>query len=165
MARPRLLLISPLVGAVSGQESVTRMVLDSPLVLSWEIAHLDSWTSRTNTDRGWPSWGSLRRFTKLLWTARRAAREVKPQAAWIPLASNRLGFLKFAMLAKMVGVPVIGKYGGDNFDVFYASQTGLVRDLIRSVLARCAVVLVEAECLISQFAGLVPTGLTRFAYL
>src|SRR3990167_4320725 len=146
MARPRLLLISPLVGAVSGQESVTRMVLDSPLVLSWEIAHLDSWTSRTNTDRGWPSWGSLRRFTKLLWTIRQAVREGKPQAVWIPLASNRLGFLKFAMLAKMVGMPVIAKYGGDDFAIFYIAQAGPMRDLIRTVL-RCATVLVEAECL------------------
>jgi len=141
------------------------MILDSPLVLSWEIAHLDSWTSRTNADRGWPTWGSLRRFTKLLWTVRQAVREVKPKVAWIPLASNRLGFLKFAMLAKMVGVPVIGKYGGDDFDVFYASQTNPVRDLIRTVLSRCCAILVEAECLMAQFVSLVPSDRTRFAYL
>jgi len=76
MTRPKLLLISPLTGAVSGQEAVTRMILDSPLVIHWEISHLDACTSRTNSERGWPSWGSLRRFTKLLWTVRQAVREV-----------------------------------------------------------------------------------------
>src|SRR3990167_748249 len=95
--RPKLLLISPLTGATSGQEAVTRMILDSPLVIHWDITHVDAWTSRVNAERGWPSWGSLRRVTKLLWTVRRAVREVKPRVAWIPMASNRLGFLKFAM--------------------------------------------------------------------
>jgi len=165
MARPKVLLISPLRGAVSGIESATRMILDSPLVIHWEISHLDAWTSRANRERGWLSWGSLRRFTKLLWVVRQAVREVKPQVAWIPMASNRLGFLKFAMLATVVGVPVIGKYGGDAFATFYATQAGPVRDLIRTVLRRCAAVLVEAECLMPQFYSLVPSYNVRWAHL
>jgi len=141
------------------------MILDSPLVIHWEISHVDAWTSRVNVERGWPSWGSLRRFTKLLWVVRQAVREVKPQIAWIPMASNRLGFLKFALLAKMVGIPVIAKYGGDNFDVFYASQVSPVRDLIRTALRRCAAILTEADCLTRQFAGLLPSERIRWAYL
>ena len=165
MARPKVLLVSSLSGAISGQEAVTRMILDSPLVIHWDITHVDAVTSRTNAERGWPSWGSLRRFTKLLWTVRQAVREVKPKVAWIPMASNPAGFFKFAMLAKMVGVPVIAKYGGDDFDVFYAGQAGPVRDLIRSVLCRCAAVLVEADCLTSQFAEFLPSRRVPWAYL
>ena len=170
MSRPKVLLISPLSGAISGQEAVTRMILDSPLVIHWDISHVDAWTSRGNAERGWPSWGSLRRFTKLLWTVRQAAREVKPQVAWIPMGSNRAGFLKFALLAQSAqrkghGVRIIGKYGGDAFREFYIAQGGPVRDLIRNVLGRCAAVLVEADCLTHQFAGLLPSDRVRFAHL
>lgn len=165
MSRPKVLLISPLSGAISGQEAVTRMIVDSPLVIHWDISHVDAWTSRGNAERGWPSWGSLRRFTKLLWTVRQAVREVKPQVAWIPMGSNRAGFLKFALLARMAGVPVIAKYGGDAFREFYIAQVGPVRDLIRSVLGRTAAVLVEADCLTRQFVGLLPSDRIRFAYL
>lgn len=165
MSRPKVLLISPLRGSVSGIEAVTRMILDSPLVIHWDISHVDAWTSRGNAERGWPTWGSLRRFTKLLWTVRQAVREVKPKVAWIPLGSNRAGFLKFALLAKMAGVPVIAKYGGDAFREFYLGQTGPVRDLIRTVLTRTAVVLVEADGLTHQFAGLLPSDRIRFAHL
>lgn len=167
MSRPKLLLISPLSGAVSGQEAATRMILDSPLVLSWEISHIDAWTARTNTDRGWPSWGSLRRFTRLLWTVRQAVREVKPQAVWIPMASNRAGFLKFALLAALAfraKVPVVAKFGGDGFDRFLASQIGPAQDVIRNMLNRCAAVLVEAQCLTRQFAEIVPGEKVRWAY-
>ena len=168
--RPKVLLISPLAGATSGIEAVTRMILDSPLVIHWDITHVDAWTSRGNAERGWPSWGSVRRFARLLWTVRQAVREVKPQVAWIPMGSNRAGFLKFALLAQSAqrkghGVRIIGKYGGDAFREFYIAQGGPVRDLIRTVLGRCAAVLVEADCLTHQFAGLLPSDRVRFAHL
>ena len=167
--RPKVLLISPLAGATSGIEAVTRMILDSPLVIHWDITHVDAWTSRTNAERGWPSWGSLRRFTRLLWTVRQAVREVKPQVAWIPVASNRLGFLKFALLARSAqrtgqSVRIIGKYGGGAFREFYVAQTGAAQDLIRRVLSRVHI-LVEAECLTVQFAGILPGERVRWAYL
>ena len=166
--RPRVLLVSPLHGAISGQNAVTQMVLDSPLSSWWEITHLEASTARRNADRARVSWGGLARLARLLWTLRRALKEFRPQAAWIPLARNRSGFLKFSLLAGLCfrhKVRVVGKVGGDNFDLFCADQHRAAQDVIRAVLGRRAAVLVEGQCLTRQFTGIVPADRLRWAYL
>src|SRR3990167_4562220 len=166
--RPRVLLVSPLSGATSGIEAVGWMVIRSPLAIAWEIATLDTSTARSNSERGVMSWRGTWKMGKLLWRMRTALREFRPDACWIQGASNHGGFLKFGLLASLAfraGVPVICKYGGDDFAAFYASQVGPVQDLIRSVLRRCAAVLVEAACLMHQFYSLLPSARIRFAYL
>ncbi len=166
--RPKVLLVSPLRGAVSGQNAVTQMVLDSPLSSWWDLAHLEASTARSNTDRARVTWGGLHRFVRLLWSLRRALKEFRPQAAWIPLARNRPGLLKFSLLAALCfqhRVRVIAKVGGDDFDLFHAAQSHAVQDIIRMILGKCAAVLVEAQCLTRQFAGIVPAERVRWAYL
>ena len=168
MMRPRVLLVSPLHGAVSGQNAVTQMVVDSPLSSWWEIAHLEASTAKSNADRARVSWIGLARLSQLLWTLRRALKEFRPQAVWIPLARNRSGLLKFSLLAALCfrhGVRVIAKVGGDDFNLFHIAQSRAAQDIIQAVLGKCAAVLVEAQCLTRQFAGIVPAERLRWAHL
>ena len=144
------------------------MVLDSPLSSWWEIAHLEASTARSNAERARVTWGGLHRFVRLLWSLRLALKEFRPQAAWIPLARNRSGLFKFSVLSALCirqGVRVIAKVGGDDFHLFCVAQPQAIQDAIRAVLGKCAAILVEAQCLVRQFTGIVPADRIRWAHL
>ena len=165
--RPRVMIASPFSGAVSGIEYVSRSLLRSPLATRWELIPVDTATSRANSERGRASWGGL-------WSLGRAAHRLhaeiqrhRPQAVWLQCARNRMGFVKFSALAGICfahSVPVVAKFGGDHFDRFFATLSGPFRDGVRAVLLRCRVILVEARCLESQFAGIIPGDRLRFCY-
>lgn len=161
----RLLLASPLTGAVSGVEYVTWATIEA-LKGTWDVVHLDTATARRNVDRGLPTPRGLVRMAQLTSQMVRLCRQ-HPDLTIIQCARNRLGFLKFAILnavGRRAGIPVVAKLGGDDFDVFYRWVSRPWQAFIRRAL-REAYVLVEARCLRKQFEGLVPEERVRWAYL
>lgn len=165
--RPHVLLASPLSGAVSGVEAVTQAILACPLKDIWAITHVDTATARLNRDRGLPTPQGVWRMGQLIGRMCDLC-QTHPQAAMIQLAQSRGGFLKFALLAWVAfrhKVPVIARFGGGDFHRFYSWLDPVSRVLVRSTLNRCAAVLVEAQCLQSQFVGILPEEKIRWAYL
>lgn len=168
MVKPTVLLASPLTGAVSGLEAVTRALLDSPLQERWDLRHVDTATAVDNTGRGVLSVHGIRRFAKILGQLRQAIRQHPPKVAIVQAAANRGGFIKFAIISAVCwqkGIPVVARFGGGNFDKFYDWLSPQSRRLVREVMNRCALTLVEANCLKRQFAAIVPLHKMFFAYL
>ena len=166
--RPKVLLATPLSGATSGIEAVTRMFLESPLAQAWEIRHVDTGTQQTNAHRGRLTLYGIQRIASVAYEFAEACRQSHYHAAIIQMAANRGGFLKFAILSSIArhwNIPVIGRFGGENFRDFLCWLSEPSRRVVMSVTGKCAAVLVEAQCLQRQFHGVVPRDRIRWAYL
>jgi glycosyltransferase involved in cell wall biosynthesis len=80
-------------------------------------------------------------------------------AAYIPVAQNRLGYLRDALMimtAAVAGKRIIVHLHGGGFRRFLEESDPLTRWAIRSTMRRVSAVIVLAECLRGNFAGLVP---------
>lgn len=164
---PNVLLLSPLSGAQSGVEYVTRATLDSPLKEWWNVTHIDTATVRRNKDRGVPTPRGGYLMLKMLQEVAHACHTSHFNASIIQCARNRLGFIKFAILKATVSrskIPVIAKLGGGDFHLFYKWLTPISRKFVQHVLRDCYV-LVESENLRKQFFGIVSEDRIRFAHL
>ena len=169
MAKPKLLLATPLTGAVSGLEAVTRMTLDSPLAKRWDLLHCDTATSRDNRQRGLLNVPGLLALLRAGARMRTVIETEHPQAAMIQAGTGRAAFLKyayFARIAKRHGVRIIAKFGGEGFDRWYESLAATAQRAVRHALLWADAILVEAACLGLQLIGIVPgDGRVRWAYL
>src|SRR3990167_815839 len=99
--RPKLLLASPLTGAVSGIEAVTRLTLESPLAKRWDLLHCDTATSRSNRQRGLLNVPGLLALLRAGQRMRDVIAAEHPQAAMIQAGIGRAAFLKYASFARI----------------------------------------------------------------
>ena len=165
--KPNVLLLSPLSGAQSGVEYVTRATLDSPLKEVWNVTHIDTATVRRNMDRGFPTPRGGYLMAKMLGEVVHTCRHQSFRASIIQCARNRLGFIKFAILKAAVSryrIPVIAKMGGGDFHLFYKWLSPVSQSFVKHTLRDCHV-LVESENLRKQFFGTVPPERIHFSHL
>jgi glycosyltransferase involved in cell wall biosynthesis len=87
-----------------------------------------------------------------------------PSVVYVPVAQNRLGFLRdslFLVPARVLGRSVVIHVHGGHFGRFYAGSGPLTRGLIRFAIGRASVVVVLGECLASMAEGIVPASRVR----
>jgi len=166
--KPKLLLAMPLPPPYSGQETITEMILASPLQDRFHIIHLDTSNKAHNVNRGKLDFHNvvmtLKTFLRLLWLLWRE----RPDLANIPMPKNRPGFIKFASLVlpcAWTGVKVVSRSGGGHFDKFYQKETRWMQSLIRFTLRHINAVIVRAECLRTPFEPFIPRNRIWSVYL
>ncbi len=168
MAKPKVLLASPLTGAVSGIEAVTRMTLDSPLKDRWDIIHVDTATSESNSERGRPKIRSVFRLMVATWNFSKAVSAHNPDAVIIQLAPNFPAVWKYYQLVRHIRdkpVRIIAKCAGDRFSEWYRRLCSIRGSFVRRSLSWTDAIIVEGKCLTGQFRGLFPEEKVRWAHL
>ncbi len=166
--KKKILLASPLPPPYSGYEKVTQTILGSDLVRKFDVVHVNTSNNRDSGVRGSFDLAnlltSIRRWGELFV----ALFVHRPEVVNIPIARNRMGFLKYSLyilLAIFFRCRIVSKLGGENFDVFYERSSPLFQWYIRAVLKKIAIMVVEADRLQAQFAGLVEPERLRTVYL
>lgn len=166
--QPRVLLALPLPPPRSGQERLTESFLRCGLAADFELIHVNTSLGETNIERG-------RVTPRRLWRSALVSARVfyalvvrRPDVLNIPLAKNQWGFLRVGVLilaGRLVGVRVVSRLGGDHFDRFYDAASWPLRLVVRWVLGSTAAVIVRADALKRQFAGLVEPERLHTVYL
>lgn len=166
--RPRILLALPLPPPRSGQERLTESFLRCGLAADFELIHVNTSLGETNAERGRVTprrmWRSALVSARVVYALVRR----RPDVLNIPLAKNQWGFLRVAVLilaGRLVGARVVSRLGGDHFNRFYDAAPWPMRLIIRWVLGSLAAVVVRADVLKRQFAGLVEAERIHTVYL
>lgn len=157
--RPKLLLAMPLPPPYSGQETITQMVLASPLKEMYQISHIDTSHKAGNAGRGALSirniWYVLKNSAHL---ALKIRREV-PDIVHVPMAGNRPGFIKFAsfvLVSKLLGRKVTSRIGGSHFDKTYDREHYILRWVMKFTIGRLDALIVRADSIKETFLQFLP---------
>ena len=151
----RVLLVAPGGPPVTGIESVTRSLLVG-LAQIPEIRwrHYNTSKPVPNDRRGHLSvanlFWTLRHLVGVAWVCFR----FRPDIVHLPLAHNRLGFLRdacYILVARITGARVVSQAHNDSYDRFLASQPAVLRPYIRWIYGLSSSILVPGESLRSQF--------------
>jgi len=84
---------------------------------------------------------------------------VRPKVVYVPVAQNRLGFMRdaqFLLLARLLRRRVVIHVHGGHFGRFYTDSGPIMRGLIRVCVSRAHAVVVLGDCLCDMLVGLVP---------
>lgn len=168
MKRPRILLALPLPPPWSGQERQTECLLSCGLDREFDLYHVNTSLGGTNAARGHFNVARALKAFRVTVHVMAATLRHRIDVVSIPLAKNRWGFLRSAVLivgGRVAGAKVVARLGGEHFDQFFRSRGPLMRHFIRIVLSRVDALIVRADCLKSQFDGLVPPSRLHRVYL
>lgn len=146
--RARVLVVGPVPPPYHGGAVATRYILDSQLAREFRLVHVDTSDRRGLENIGRLDVGNIAlallhfgRFMHLL--VRR-----KPQLVYVPVAQNRLGFLRdclFLFPALAARKPVVIHVHGGGFASFADRTDRFTRGLIRAMLRRVRRVIVLGE--------------------
>lgn len=158
----KLLLIGPVPPPFAGPEVGTRMLLDSPtLNARFDIAHINTTVRASNRDKGKRDLALIPaffRYATALWRAVSGNRT--DVILYTPTAANRTGLVRDILTMLLAGrwrTPLVMQFRGGHYEYFFRSQPRWLRGLIKSLLNQyCALMLVQAERLRAQFAGILP---------
>lgn len=159
--RPSALVVGPLPPPFHGGAVATQTLLASPLAERFRLLHLDTADRRGMENMGRLDAGNIGlAFTHLV-RYLRLLRAEQPELVYVPLAQNRLGFLRdalFLLPARMMGKRVIVHVHGGGFRAFVDGTDAVTRTVVRAALARVAQAIVLGERLRPMLSGLVPQG-------
>jgi glycosyltransferase involved in cell wall biosynthesis len=154
----RVLLVGPTSPPSAGIEAATESLLvglaRAPGVV-W--CHLNTRKPVPNAGRGRLG------LTNLLWAARHIAGMLgqclsfRPDVVHLPIAHNRLGFMRdacLALCAKVAGARLLLQAHNDSYDKFVLSQPRGLRELILGVYRWAAAIAVQGASLRGQFERL-----------
>lgn len=168
LRKPRILLALPLPPPHSGQERLTEALLRCGLEQSFELIHVDTSLGDDNDARGRfgirRAWRALDVTRKVVW----ALIVSRPDVLNVPLAKNRLGFFRSAVLilvGRLFGSHVVSRLGGDHFERFYQGQVRWFQSFIRVTLGSIDALIVRSHGLKRQFEGLVDPSRLHCVYL
>jgi len=159
--RHTVLVVGPLPPPHHGGAVATRTLLESPLAERYRLVHLDTTDRRGMDNIGRLDPGNIRlallhglRFVRLL-------RFESPALVYVPLAQNRLGFLRdvlFMVPTLFSKARLVVHVHGGGFRAFHDGTDPVMRALIRRCLAGVDRAIVLGERLRPMLAGLVPDG-------
>ena len=146
---------------------MTAHLLNSSLSEQYHLIHFNISSGRNVSEKGQFDFvnmmhGVVQPFW-LLWLLIRH----RPQAVYTNLAQNLGGFLRYAsfiMLVSLFGTPIVVRVMGDGFNHFYARANRPLRWLIALTLNKITFLIVHAEALKVQFAGLAPPEKFRVVF-
>lgn len=135
--KPRLLILGPLPPPVGGVETVTKAVLESSALNSFEISHCDTTKGRPKQTQGKFDLGNIQwalihfsRMWKSCW-------KVRPAVVYMPVTATWSGFWRDAVLAaiaRLHGARLIGHVHGAWFDRVLV-RGGITERLVRACLS------------------------------
>ncbi len=156
--RPIVTVVGPVSPPANGMTMMTEVVLGSSLRDEFRLLHVD-----TSDHREIAAVGRLD-----LWNVWLAARHAlafgvallrRPALCYLPVARNRLGFLRDAallLLARLARRSCVVHFHGRGFSDFYAAEPRWLRLLIRLALHGRTHAVVLGESRRQEFAGLLP---------
>ncbi|HET9983740.1 MAG TPA: glycosyltransferase family 4 protein [Longimicrobiales bacterium] len=158
-ARLRVLVVGPTPPPYHGGAVATRYLLEGGLGDDLELIHLDTSDRRDLRNIGRLDATNvalaLRHGVTCLWLLVRR----RPAVVYVPVAQNRLGFLRDALFllgALALRRAVVLHVHGGHFRAFYDGTDPLTRAVARLVVRRATRVVVLGEGLRAMFRGLLP---------
>jgi glycosyltransferase involved in cell wall biosynthesis len=137
----------------------TRTLLTSVLADRFRLVHLDTTDRRGIDNIGRLDVGNVARAFVHCFRYLRLLRAERPQMVYVPVAQNRLGFLRdalFLLPARMLSKRVVVHVHGGGFRAFVEGTDPLTRAVVRSSLAGVARAIVLGNGLRHMMAELVP---------
>jgi glycosyltransferase involved in cell wall biosynthesis len=162
--RSRILVVGPTPPPLHGVAVVTRNLLESELAQRYDLVHVDTRDGRGVANIGRLDAGNVWRAGLHAGRFLSALLRSRPDAVYMPVAQNTLGFLRDALfmgVALPAGVPLILHFHGGGFDRFHAAAGPSVRALVRATVGRAERVIVLGKALSGMLAAVVPPGRVR----
>ena len=158
--RPRILVVGPVPEPYNGMTVITSTVLSSRLRDAFDVVHLDTSDHRPVSNVGRVD---VRNVALGVMSAVRLLRDAircRVDAIYLPIAKNRVGFLRDAVLlleARALRRTTIIHFHARGFDEFVAAEAWWMRRLIRLALRTPRThVVVLGTALSGEFEGLIP---------
>jgi glycosyltransferase involved in cell wall biosynthesis len=158
---PTALVIGPLPPPWHGGAVATRQLLDSALAERFRLVHLDTTDDRGMANIGRFDAGNVRLACAHLLRFWRLLRREDPDLVYVPLAQNRLGFLRdalFLLSARLRARRVIVHLHGGGFRAFYRETDPLTRALVRASIGSVARAIVLGRRLRPMLEDIVPAA-------
>jgi glycosyltransferase involved in cell wall biosynthesis len=161
--RRRLLIIGPLPPPYSGPELGTGTLVASPVLNDrFRLRHVNTTVRRSNRDKGKLNALMLYAYLRYLLLLLRELVFFPPDfLLYCPTSATLKGWVRdgtTVLLGGLRGARVVMQFRGGHFRHFFESQRPAVRSVLAWLLKRCHLVLVQADILKAQFAGIVPPG-------
>jgi len=157
--RPTALVIGPLPPPYHGGAIATQTLLSSPVAERFRLLHLDTTDRRGFDNMGRLEAGNIVLALRHMLRCLRILRAERPDIVYVPLAQNRLGFLRdalFLLPARLLRRRVVVHVHGGGFRDFVERTDPVTRAVVRLSLARVARAIVLGERLRPMLAGLLP---------
>ena len=158
---PTALVIGPLPPPWHGGAVATRQLLDSALAERFRLVHLDTTDDRGMANIGRFDAGNVRLAFAHLLRFWRLLRREDPDLVYVPLAQNRLGFLRdalFLLSARLRARRVVVHLHGGGFRAFYRETDPLTRALVRASIGSVARAIVLGRRLRPMLEDIVPAA-------
>jgi len=166
--RPRVVLFAvPTPPPYSGPEVVAELLLRTGLGPGFQIHHLKTNAAASNRDKGSLGFLKISKFIILWLQLVFVMIRYRPVAACIYLSQNKIGFIRAAILAitaHIFGAKILAQIHGANFRHFYDHLSRRFQWFIRKVFRRFSRVILLAERLRPQLAGIYEGGNVRVLY-
>lgn len=158
--RRRLLIIGPLPPPYAGPELGTETLVTSRVLNErYRLRHINTTVRKSNRDKG--KFNALMIYAYLRYVVlllREILFHPPDFLIYCPTSATLKGWVRdgtTVLLGGARGARVVIQFRGGHFGHFFASQSGPVRRLLAWLLNRCDLVLVQADVLKAQFAGIV----------
>lgn len=145
----------------SGEETLgenLRNGLESIKSKPYRVCYFDIGNKQSNAKRGRFNFGNVFVTLKLLFRFLNVLLRSRPDAIYLPLASNFFGFIKYGLfiyVASIFHCKIIVCFGGANFQHFFVRAPFLFQKWIQIVLRQITILIVQGERLRQQFNGLI----------
>jgi len=159
-----MLLVGQLPPPPNGMTLTTQALLSSEIVESLRVTHIDTSDHRAISNVGTLDLHNILLALKHGLKFAVALLRVRPDVIYLPVARNRLGFLRdvlFLVPARLSRKPVVVHLHSTSFAEYYGEESLVMRALIRLAFGPRTHAIVLAESLRDAFGPLVPLERTH----
>jgi len=159
--KKKLLLIGPLPPPYSGPEIGTKTLLESELLNRiYDIKHINTTVRSSNKDKGKLDITMIWAYVRYLFSLIYLLVVFKPNyILYLPTSATLKGWIRDGttlFIASWFKTKFIMQFRGGHFGYFYKSLKPSYQKIIKYLLQKTSLVLVQADVLKSQFIGIVP---------
>ncbi len=158
--KPRLLIIGPYPPPCAGPEYGTKLLLDSDIHSVFDVRFLNTNVRKHNADKGKRDVRLVLAFFSFIFRLTWLELSFRPDMAYHLVTPTQLGWcgrdLWFLLICKIFHTKAIIHFRGSHLQLNITRFHPLVRFLMHRLCQSVSLALVQANCLINQFEGLVP---------
>lgn len=159
--RRKLLIIGPLPPPFAGPELGTEVLVRSQVLnATYRVHHINTTVRSSNRDKGSVDAVMMAAYLRYLSRLLRETLFFRPELVlYCPTSATLIGWVRdgtTVLLARVLGAKLVLQFRGGHFRHFFDALGPASRRIIAWLLQRCDLVLVQADVLKSQFAGIVP---------